>query len=184
MNERDKIINTLKNTIINYDCGHAVIAGMHYTDKVFNVFADALITAGYGDVTEYKHRAEVAERAFDDIMTVFYDILKQLPIENETPFDEWKKQVLQQAEREIKIEKGMKYTAEEIKYAKRLKEMGFNWMARNKDDYLYAYGNKPIKLTSYWIRDRGIIGDIDGRDFRFITWQDKQPTNIDDIISS
>lgn len=184
MNEKDKIINTLKNTIINYDCGHAVIAGMHYTDKVFNVFADALITAGYGDVTEYKHRAEVAERAFDDIMTVFYDILKLLPIETKTPFDEWKKQVLQQAECKNKIEEGMKYTAEERKYAKSLKEQGYNWIARDIDDYLYAYTDKPIKRDFAWMRDQGEFYLIDGRDFRPITWQDKEPTNIDDIISS
>lgn len=184
MDGREKIIETLKNTIINYDRGHAVIAGTHYTGKVFNAFADALIAAGYGDVTEYKHRVEVAERALDNIMTVFYDILKQLPIENKTSFDEWKKQVLQNAAREITIDEEMKYTAEEKKYAKSLKEQGYNWIARDIDDYLYVYTDKPIKRDLAWMRDQGEFYLIDGRDFRPITWQDKEPTNIDDIISS
>lgn len=72
MNERDKIINTLKNTIINYNCGHAVIAGTHYTDNVFNKFADALIAAGIGDVSKWKHRAERADRALTNTCAILY----------------------------------------------------------------------------------------------------------------
>ena len=63
---KKKIIETLKNTVVNYDCGHAIIAGYFYMEKVFVAFADALIAAGIGDISvmlEYvksvgKHRDE------------------------------------------------------------------------------------------------------------------------------
>ena len=62
---KKKIIETLKNTVVNYDCGHAIIAGYFYMEKVFVAFADALIAAGIGDVKAAEHRAEVAERALE-----------------------------------------------------------------------------------------------------------------------
>ena len=90
---KKKIIETLKNTVVNYDCGHAIIAGYFYMEKVFVAFADALIAAGIGDVAsleksdaskeqssinyynemrkwkakykEAEHRAEVAEKALE-----------------------------------------------------------------------------------------------------------------------
>lgn len=90
---KKKIVEALKNTVIGYDCGHAIIAKDFYIERVFEVFADALIAAGIGDVKEAeiklaeliqsftrmetlykikseeveikKHRAEVAERALE-----------------------------------------------------------------------------------------------------------------------
>lgn len=62
---KKKIIETLKNTVVNYDCGHAIIAGYFYMEKVFVAFADALIAAGIGDVKAAEHRAEVAEKALE-----------------------------------------------------------------------------------------------------------------------
>lgn len=63
---KKKIIETLKNTVVNYDCGHAIIAGYFYMEKVFVAFADALIAAGIGDVKAAEHRAEVAEKALKE----------------------------------------------------------------------------------------------------------------------
>lgn len=48
---KKKIIETLKNTVVNYDCGHEIKAGYFYMGKVFVKFADALIEAGIGDVS-------------------------------------------------------------------------------------------------------------------------------------
>ena len=62
---KKKIIETLKNTVVNYDCGHAIIAGYFYMEKVFVAFADALIAAGIGDVKAAEHRAEVAKKALE-----------------------------------------------------------------------------------------------------------------------
>lgn len=45
---KKKIIETLKNTVLGYDCGHAIIARYFYMEKVFVKFADALIAAGIG----------------------------------------------------------------------------------------------------------------------------------------
>lgn len=85
---KKKIVEALKNTVIGYDCGHAIIAKDFYIERVFEVFADALIAAGIGDVKEAKfeadhywrmwqgaleeleraeHRAEAAERALKNL---------------------------------------------------------------------------------------------------------------------
>lgn len=104
---KKKIMETLKNTVINYDCGHAIRAKNFYTERVFERFTDALIEAGIGDVKEvnceltrievlkrerfaeehgftpdctpyyiaeqYKHHAEVAERALDKATELAYE---------------------------------------------------------------------------------------------------------------
>lgn len=51
---KKKIVETLKNTVINYDCGHAIRAKNFYAERVFERFTDALIDAGIGDVKEAK----------------------------------------------------------------------------------------------------------------------------------
>lgn len=56
--------------------------------------ADALIEAGIGDVTEYKHRAEVAERALINTCAILYAQGVECPYSDE----EWQ---LQQAEKEL-----------------------------------------------------------------------------------
>lgn len=37
-----------------------------------DIYADAFIAAGFGDVSEYKHRAEVAERALENIVKQYW----------------------------------------------------------------------------------------------------------------
>ena len=49
-------METLKNTVINYDCGHAIRAKNFYAERVFERFTDALIAAGIGDVKEAKRK--------------------------------------------------------------------------------------------------------------------------------
>lgn len=49
---KKKIVEALKNTVIGYDCGHAIIAKNFYAERVFERFTDALIDAGIGDVKE------------------------------------------------------------------------------------------------------------------------------------
>ena len=55
---KKKIIETLKSTVLGYDCGHAIIAGYFYMEKVFVKFTDALIAAGlkFDDLTEAERR--------------------------------------------------------------------------------------------------------------------------------
>ena len=56
---KKKIMETLKNTVINYDCGHAIRAKNFYTERVFERFTDALIEAGIGDVKEAERKSFV-----------------------------------------------------------------------------------------------------------------------------
>lgn len=55
---KKKIVETLKNTVINYDCGHAIRAKNFYAERVFERFTDALIAAGIGDVNATKEKLE------------------------------------------------------------------------------------------------------------------------------
>lgn len=59
MNERDKIIEVI----------NSILPGRNvfYGEREYTVgdIADALIANGYGDVSEWKRRAEVAERALE-----------------------------------------------------------------------------------------------------------------------
>lgn len=56
---KKKIVEALKNTVIGYDCGHAIIAKNFYAERVFEVFADALIAAGIGDDKEAERKSFV-----------------------------------------------------------------------------------------------------------------------------
>lgn len=79
----------------------------------------------------------------------------------------------------------MNYTAREIKEAKRLKELGFNWIAREKGSYLplRVYVDKPKKLKTGW-KTLSEWGWIVYYDFQSVTWEDEEPTSLDDIIAS
>ena len=52
-------------------------------------------------VNEYEHRAEVAERAFDNTMKVFHEILSAMFPDTKIDFDKWKKDNLANAEKEL-----------------------------------------------------------------------------------
>lgn len=59
------------------------------------------------DLDAYKHRAEVAERAFDNTMKVFHEILCAIFPDTKIDLDEWKKTNLANAEKEL-AEEGKK----------------------------------------------------------------------------
>ena len=77
----------------------------------------------------------------------------------------------------------MKYTAEDIKCAKQLKSLGYDYIARDeKDNKLYAFSTKPrkhIKLGIWTLSYR----PIRKTGFKAIAWTDAEPTAIDDILS-
>lgn len=64
MTEREKIIDLLRDNIM-YEIQY--YPDDNYAEVVFdyNPTADALIAAGIGDISAWKHRAEVAERALN-----------------------------------------------------------------------------------------------------------------------
>ena len=50
---------------------------------------------------EYKHRAEVAERAYDNIMGAFHELLSAIFPDKKIDLDDWKKDNLTNAEKEL-----------------------------------------------------------------------------------
>lgn len=83
----------------------------------------------------------------------------------------------------------MNYTIEDIAKAKEWKEQGFNWAARDKDSGIAIYKRKPHKSVSTWFWDNY---SLDWNEFNYInstcflpvTWEDSEPTSLDDIIAS
>lgn len=80
-------------------------------------------------------------------------------------------------------EQKIQLTKEQIKILKALKTLGFNWIARDKDDDLYAYNTKPKKLIYSWsIGSSATLLDFLTVEFDFIKWSDDEPTNIDELL--
>lgn len=80
--------------------------------------------------------------------------------------------------------KDIKLTDREIEILKALKLLGFNFLARDDSPYLHAYTDKPDKYSYYWESDYGDDVYIDNNNniFDFIKWEDKEPTNIDELL--
>ena len=57
------------------------------------------------EVRKMEHRAEVAERAFDNIMRAFHELLSAIFPDKKIDLDEWKKDNLANAEKELAEEK-------------------------------------------------------------------------------
>lgn len=62
-----------------------------------------------------------------------------------------------------------------------LKQDGFQWLARDYDGDLVAYGNKPEKYELCWLNDEG-SSVIPKDNFPQIKWSDTQPTSIESAI--
>ena len=127
MTEREKMIEIVLDTEITGIKLRNITGGI----STANAIADALIEAGIGDISkhrlfiskdgtvckqlysgeeveqiakerdEYKHRAEVAERAFDNTMKAFYEVLSVLFPDTKIDLDEWKKNNLANAEKDL-----------------------------------------------------------------------------------
>lgn len=77
----------------------------------------------------------------------------------------------------------MNYTAQDVEEAKELKMEGYNWVARDREQDIFAYLEKPKKGISVWIA-KSNSKQICGYRFPSILWEDTKPTNLDDIIMS
>ena len=77
----------------------------------------------------------------------------------------------------------IKLTRFEYEYLKVAKENEYNFIARDKNNNLYLYSNKPWKGELVW-------NCIDGNTpvfaklFKFVKWEDEEPYNIDKILSN
>ena len=64
---------------------------------------------------------------------------------------------------------------------KDLKHDGFEWLARDYDGDLCAYGNKPEKYEMYWSNDeRSAV--IKKDNFPEVKWSDEEPAEIADLL--
>lgn len=76
----------------------------------------------------------------------------------------------------------MNYTSEDIAMAKQLKEDGYNWVARDIRDNLYAYVKRPLPTIIGWACADDCL--LPTKMFSNISREDVEPTNLDDIIAS
>lgn len=90
---------------------------------------------------------------------------------NKIVLDKWLKEV----------EVDVQLTAHEIEVLKALKVLGFNWIARDGNNYLFAYEEKPTRSIEFFYED-GINMMLDKDLFTFITWQDEEPTSIEELL--
>ncbi len=85
----------------------------------------------------------------------------------------------------FKIVKLPKYTEEQKEIFKALKVLGFNYIARDKqENALVAHQEKPTKLSNchYWgMNDDSRVSELDINLFPFITWNDDEPFEIPEV---
>ena len=58
------------------------------------------------------------------------------------------------------------------------------YIARDEDNSLYVYYDKPIRGNTLWISDyacHDIPKDMYGSMFEFIKWEDEEPWSIEDL---
>ena len=59
----------------------------------------------------------------------------------------------------------------------------WKWIARDMDDNLFLYGNKPGKSYGYWIAERGDIDlTVYNHLFPFVKWEDDEPLEIAELL--
>lgn len=59
----------------------------------------------------------------------------------------------------------------------------WKWIARDMDDNLFLYGNKPGKSNGYWIAERGDIDlTVYNHLFPFVKWEDDEPWEITKLL--
>ena len=80
-----------------------------------------------------------------------------------------------------KYKKPVKFTKFEYEYLKVAKNDGFNFIARDKNNNLYLYTNKPWKDKIDWDYEGRTI-PVFAKLFKFVKWEDVEPYNIDKIL--
>lgn len=75
----------------------------------------------------------------------------------------------------------------EYELLKEYKKQGYEWLVRANDRSLYVFKTIPSKLSSYWTVDRGLpypnrIYGYEDDLLNYVTWEDEEPTKIDDLI--
>ena len=78
-----------------------------------------------------------------------------------------------------------KYMGTEILTARNLIAEGYKWLARDEDDTLFAFREKPYKDETVWIDDNRSYSPVCSSEvplFQDIKWDDKEPVSLESII--
>lgn len=81
-----------------------------------------------------------------------------------------------------------KYSEIEIQTAKNLIARGYEWIARDENDALYAFKTKPRKGGDAWNYGGGVLLLVDENArgvipiFDIIRWEDDEPVRLRDIV--
>lgn len=88
------------------------------------------------------------------------------------------------------LKNGMILETREIEILKALDLLGYKYIARDKGGNIFAYFPKPIKDFQFWffninthpdkIQSIKLKSDL----FSFVDWEDKEPTNISNLLSA
>lgn len=83
------------------------------------------------------------------------------------------------------IWKRKEYTEEQKEIFKALKVLGFNWMARDKDNPVIAFDIKPERRSFTWYstkcKQAELFTNSMQETFDFIKWEDEEPFEIPDL---
>lgn len=78
----------------------------------------------------------------------------------------------------------IKLTQFEYEYLNRLEDVGYTYLARDVDNLIFAYPDKPSRSSCDWSVEYDdnyyVFEDL----FSFVKWEDKEPYLIDDILEN
>lgn len=82
-------------------------------------------------------------------------------------------------------EEHTKLTKLEFELLKFWHKQGYKYIARDRDNTLFIYKDKPSKLAEYWANLYHYSLDDNFRNlFEFVEWEDKEPTSIKDVLEN
>lgn len=71
----------------------------------------------------------------------------------------------------------------EYELLKYYSEHGYQYIAKDKSNQLFVYGNKPCKMSCTWDDVENFCECNFKNLFSFVSWEDKEPTLIQDILN-
>lgn len=82
-------------------------------------------------------------------------------------------------------EEHTKLTKLEFELLKFWHKQGYKYIARDRDNTLFIYKDKPSKLAEYWANLYHYSLDDNFRNiFEFVEWEDKEPTSIKEVLEN
>ena len=76
----------------------------------------------------------------------------------------------------------MTFTDKDKMLARKYREAGYKWIARENDGTLWIYDDKPFKVVAIFFYTGEPPKKVDKRNFKPVQFSDIEPTRLDDII--